>query len=159
MPLCTPALTTVVPLNSLPKYQQSNYISKLSLSSGGNDVGDKDEKKKDDDNDEILVEILKSQLLPPSDDYLSNQNKESGGEIQTQGPGQQHLSQRPLAGNLSSKLVEYTRGQVGNRRPFKPGGLMEDDIPKKTANDGDGCDEYEPFCSYHKIGLPRHYFV
>lgn len=145
MPICTPALTTVVPLKSLPKYQQSNYISKLSPSSGGNDDGGKDgnENKNDNDDDEILVEILKSQLLPPSDEDQINPN-------QAQGLGQQHLSQRPLAGNLSSKLVEYTRGQVGNRRPFKPGGLMEEDMPQKMINKGNdynGEDEYEPFCS------------
>lgn len=34
---------------------------------------------------------------------------------------------RPLQGNLSSKLVEYTRGTMGVRRPFRPGG-MDDEV-------------------------------
>jgi hypothetical protein len=120
MPICTPSLTTIVPQNSLPKYQRSNYLSKLSNG---------------DDNDAALVEVYKSDLLPPTEQENSN--------------GKQGPSQRPLGGNLSTKLVEYTRGQVGNRRPFKPGGLTEEDEldtkQNKTGNH-DEC-EYEPFYS------------
>jgi hypothetical protein len=140
MPICTPSLTTIVPQNSLPKHQQSNYISKTTMN--GNDANNNnDDYGNGDDDDDFLVEILKSDLLPPSEE----QGRSS--------------TSRPLAGNLSSKLTEYTRGQVGNRRPFKPGGLLDDDGEedghghdiknnKNTTNDKNSEeDEYEPFCS------------
>jgi len=50
---------------------------------------------------------------------LTNDGNENGG-----GGSDLH---RPLQGNLSSKLVEYTRGTMGVRRPFKPGGMDADD--------------------------------
>lgn len=37
------------------------------------------------------------------------------------------VTSRPLQGNLSSKLVEYTRGTMGVRRPFRPGGVDDED--------------------------------
>jgi hypothetical protein len=43
------------------------------------------------------------------------------------GGGGDDLRKRPLGGNLSSKLVEYTRGRMGVRRPFRPGGMDDDD--------------------------------
>ena len=57
------------------------------------------------------------------------------------GGGSADLHQRPLQGNLSSKLVEYTRGTMGVRRPFRPGG-MEDDILDDNGSD-DYADEEE----------------
>lgn len=130
MPICTPALTTIVSLKSLPKHQRSNYISKI-ISQVDKNCDTKDTDGNNDDDDDILVEVLKSDIV-------------SG---QTGGGGQhQQLSQRPLAGNLSSKLVDYTRGQVGNRKPFKPGGLLDDDRPRKHKIYQDG-NEYDPFRS------------
>ena len=49
------------------------------------------------------------------------------------------VQSRPLQGNLSSKLVEYTRGTMGVRRPFRPGGM--DDGDDQFLEDGKG-DEY-----------------
>lgn len=37
------------------------------------------------------------------------------------------LQRRQLAGNLSNKLSEYTRGMTGQSRPFRPGGLEQRD--------------------------------
>ena len=50
------------------------------------------------------------------------------------------LNSRPLQGNLSSKLVEYTRGTTGVRRPFRPGG-MEDDLIHADEDEEEG-DEF-----------------
>jgi len=39
------------------------------------------------------------------------------------------ISHRPVKGNLSDKLSEYTRGMAGQRsRPFRPGGLGDDEV-------------------------------
>lgn len=56
--------------------------------------------------------------------------------------GNSDLNQRPLQGNLSSKLVEYTRGTMGIRRPFRPGGF--DDVDEEGVGaDGYGDEEEE----------------
>ncbi len=125
MPICTPALTTIVPINSLPKHQRSNYISKFP-SSSSSDNGN------DDDDDETLVEVLISNISAQSPD------------------GQSPGGQRPLAGNLSSKLVEYTRGQVGTRRPFKPGGLTDYDNPQ-SKSDPNNSENEAPFSTPTEI--------
>ena len=129
IPICTPGLTTIVPLHTLPKHQQWNYISILPCIKH-NDNDDNN------NNDDTLVEILKSDL---EDNRIEEEERGK----------QQRPSQRPLAGNLSSKLVEYTRGQVGNRKPFRPGGLIEDDIHNNDNRrlKGDADHDYDPFCS------------
>lgn len=38
-----------------------------------------------------------------------------------------HNRQRRLGGNLTNKLSEYTRGVAGQARPFRPGGLGQED--------------------------------
>jgi len=128
MPICTPSLTTIVPLNTLPKAQRSLYLSRISFKSDNfSDVND---------DENTLVEIRTCDLLTPFE-----QEQQSSGK----GERANHLSQRPLAGNLSSKLVEYTRGRVGNRRPFKPGGSDDDDLQNDTKTNETNTDEtYEP---------------
>jgi hypothetical protein len=46
---------------------------------------------------------------------------------------------RPVRGNLTTKLAEYTRGMSGQTRPFRPGGLG-------TAAEGEGGDTAELVC-------------
>lgn len=53
-----------------------------------------------------VVEIPLSYLTPPDDQESSSS-----------------LQKRPLGGNLSSKLTEYTRGVAGQCKPFRPGGM------------------------------------
>ena len=103
------SLTTIVNEKSLPLSQRGNYVSK---SVHVKRVNDKEEQE-----EEVIVEVFKNDLLGLQDANNNNTN------INPQGKP----SQRPLSGNLSSKLVEYTRGQVGHRKPFKPGGLTEND--------------------------------
>jgi len=50
--------------------------------------------------------------------------------------GDDDVTSRPLQGNLSSKLVEYTRGSMGVRRPFRPGGL-DDEVDDSRGVDYD----------------------
>lgn len=64
------------------------------------------------DNGDVLVEVWKHSLT--SNEEIGNQ---AAGDVQ----------HRPLQGNLSSKLSEYTRGTMGVRRPFRPGGMDDDD--------------------------------
>ena len=47
---------------------------------------------------------------------------------------------RPLAGNLSGKLTEFTRGTVGRRNPFRAGGL---DDPEQSSLGGDSDDGHD----------------
>jgi len=61
-------------------------------------------------NNDGIVEVPISMLHPPSSSDLK-----------------ENSLQRPLQGNLSGKLTEYTRGQVGQRRPFQAGGMDSDD--------------------------------
>jgi len=46
---------------------------------------------------------------------------------------------RPLQGNLSTKLADYTRGQVGRRQPFRAGGIDADDLAIEEDG-GDGAE-------------------
>ncbi|KAL9181427.1 hypothetical protein ACHAXT_010232 [Thalassiosira profunda] len=62
--------------------------------------------------EEELVEVWAYSLTSDYDEEAGNTND---------------LHHRPLQGNLSSKLTEYTRGTMGVRRPFRPGGMDDDD--------------------------------
>lgn len=90
-------LQTLAPLSSLSQENREKYRK--------NDTSLSDS--------DIIVEVPTSMLLPTS----SSENNEKNSD----------LSARPLAGNLSGKLTEYTRGQVGRRQPFKAGGMDLDD--------------------------------
>jgi antiviral helicase SKI2 len=107
-PTSAPALTTLVPLNSLPQNQRDKCIARMGH-----------------ENDENgLVEIPLSALAPQ---HLVTDAAD--------GSRDQLPSHRPLTGNLSSKLTEYTRGQVGVRRPFRPGGMTKDESYDMTQDE------------------------
>ena len=97
-PKCAPSLTTIMPLSRVPP--GAKIV-------GGGRQSDNNESGNTDDR---LVEVWKHSLTS---------NEENGNN--------QDLQHRPLQGNLSSKLSEYTRGKLGVRRPFKPGGMDDDD--------------------------------
>jgi len=150
VPTSAPPVTTIVPLSSLPKQQsqQGQYIQIFKLENDNQDGNSQAE-------GDALVEVPISAIMPGT----RTQEKESSGS-----GGQGQLpSQRPLNGNLSSKLVEYTRGQVGKRQPFKPGGMDQDDHENGNGN-GNGNEhktddqkqqgneeEYLPYCSPEEI--------
>lgn len=146
VPTSAPPVTTIVPLSSLPKQSQQGdgqYIFKLE-----GDEGD------------ALVEVPISAIMP---DTRTQEKESSGNGSGGQGQGQQgqNPSQRPLNGNLSSKLVEYTRGQVGKRNPFKPGGMDPDENESEQGNGNElksdvqmqqgNEEEYLPYCSPEEI--------
>ena len=82
------------------------------------ETSSKDDTKEDDE----LVEVWVYSLVSEHDDDAKGND----------------LIQRPLQGNLSSKLVEYTRGTMGVRRPFRPGGLDgEDDFAPGEAHESE----------------------
>ena len=61
-----------------------------------------------------------------------------------------NIQSRPLQGNLSSKLVEYTRGTMGVRRPFRPGGMaMEEEAYESMSiiSEENGTKEDDDFLS------------
>ena len=92
-----PSLTTLMPRSRLPPGAKIREASC------------KDDTKEDDEDE--LVEVWVYSLTSEHDDDTRGND----------------LTQRPLQGNLSSKLVEYTRGTMGVRRPFRPGGLDDED--------------------------------
>lgn len=107
LPINTPSLTTVVALSSLPMEHRSFYFHKLFGS---------DEQNGGDENDalvEVPTEIVAA--CSPSDVASSGNRNEIGS-------GSSSVKNRPITGNLSSKLIEYTRGTVGARRPFTVSG-------------------------------------
>ena len=131
IPVCCPSVTTIVPLNSLPKHQRSSYIQKMGHG------------------DDALVEVPITAIMPGTV-VATDSNSDAQSKSKSQMP-----SQRPLAGNLSSKLVEYTRGHVGKRNPFQAGGMQNDSddshaFDSKTDDDGHG-NEYPQYCSPQEI--------
>jgi len=74
------------------------------------------------DCEDSVVEIPLSYLTPPDDE---------GGVTATSSI----LQKRPLGGNLSSKLTEYTRGVAGQCKPFRPGGMDDDNVADAALND------------------------
>ena len=97
-PKCTPSLTTIMPLSRVPAGAKICGQQPDSDCNGNND---------------ILVEVWKHSLISTDE----NGSDQVTGDVQ----------HRPLQGNLSSKLSEYTRGAMGVRRPFRPGGMDDDD--------------------------------
>ena len=140
MPLSAPPVTTLVPKKSLPQSLQS--ASFLHVLSNERENDNKNENnggtRSDTSEEDELVEVPIAALMP---------------DAQTSSQSQSHLpSQRPLAGNLSSKLVEYTRGQVGKRQPFKPGGMEGDMNETSNINAMSSSDnEYPEYCSPQEI--------
>jgi len=99
-PKCTSSLTTIMPMSRLPP---------------GAKICGRQPSATDDGNGDVLVEVWKHSLT----------NEEHDGNKASTGTGE--LQHRPLQGNLSSKLSEYTRGKMGVRRPFRPGGMGDDE--------------------------------
>jgi len=86
----------------------------------------------------LTEEQRKSQIVPHSNTSSCNYEDDDFVEVWIPNTGNSNVSkdgtaaaatattsstQRPLVGNLSSKLSEYTRGQVSRRQPFWPGGM------------------------------------
>ena len=103
-PKCTPALTTIMPLSRVPP---------------GAKICGQQQPSTNDSNGDVLVEVWKHSLTS---------NEESGNQVAGD------VQHRPLQGNLSSKLSEYTRGTMGVRRPFRPGGMDNDDDEYQDDN-------------------------
>lgn len=132
MPLSSPPVTTIVPLRSLPKFskieEEKSYVQIMRPDVGSDNANN---------DDSAIVEVPVDFIMPET------QTNDDNGDKKAQLP-----SQRPLNGNLSSKLVEYTRGQVGKRRPFKPGGLDDDDAESKKD---EVVQQQLPYCSAEEI--------
>lgn len=110
-----PSQTTLVPLSSIPHPNRAKLrIDTTSLQ------------------EDALVEVPVAVLMPP----------EEGAEGTSCGGAS--LAYRPLQGNLSGKLSEFTRGQVGRRAPFKAGGIDSDDLAIPSATDGDDVEDVTP---------------
>jgi hypothetical protein len=108
-----PSQTTLVPLSSIPHPNRA----KLRFDASSLD-------------EDALVEVPVAVLMPPED-----------GAESAPGGGTSSALSRPLQGNLSSKLSEFTRGQVGRRRPFKAGGIDSDDLAIPSAAGGEDEEE------------------
>jgi hypothetical protein len=101
-PLSVPQ-TTLVPWKSLPLSVQSKLLPPSDLVAGVVEVP--------------LLVLAKQEV----DDAADVADNEKGSATTTTG-SLSLLSKRPLGGNLTNKLSEYTRGISGQSKPFKPGG-------------------------------------
>ena len=72
------------------------------------------------------------------DDLFSEEVLRGESDVGKSDPSMSSLThgpqRRPLGGNLTNKLTEYTRGKSGNIKPFTPGGLDADEIAGVTAS-------------------------
>jgi len=137
-PLSEPQ-TTLVTWNSLPRAIQALY-TKPNTTTTTTTTNNHDEEEEDG-----ILEIDRRHHH-----LLSNSQEESttpphGG---TQGTV---LSRRPLHGNLTSKLSEYTRGVSGQCRPFRPGGMDDGILGDNNNNDDDDDDVGNNFLSSQAI--------
>lgn len=90
--------TTLFPKDLLPHSIQEKYVSQTQQNGDNND-------------DNIMI------LEVNRDDLVALQEDEDSNEV----------NHRPLGGNLTNKLSEYTRGKTGQCRPFRPGGIREEE--------------------------------
>ena len=112
------AMTTLVQWDSLPKNIQDRYQKPTDgdgTNGGGGGVVEVRRR------DLLAEEILEDEGViagsrSSSDNPLSSSSLTRGG-----------LQRRPLGGNLTNKLAEYTRGRSGQAKPFTPGGLDADE--------------------------------
>ena len=111
-PLSEP-MTTLVQWDSLPQKIQDRYKKP---ESGG------------------IVEVLRRDLL--AEEMLEIDSSDADGSKNNPSlPSLTHgLQRRPLGGNLTNKLTEYTRGRSGQAKPFVPGGLDANEIAAKTGS-------------------------
>jgi hypothetical protein len=122
-PLSAPQ-TTLVPWKSLPVSVQSCLVPPSDLDMGVVEVP--------------LVVLAKREV----DDTVVADSKGSAtgtgtGGTSAAGSSLSLLSKRPLGGNLTNKLSEYTRGMSGQSRPFRPGGTDVEIAAADGANDND----------------------
>jgi hypothetical protein len=101
-PLSVPQ-TTLVLWKSLPVSVQSKLVPPLDLEKG-------------------VVEVPLLVLAKQEVDSTDTADNEKGSAGTATTGGLSLLSKRPLGGNLTNKLSEYTRGISGQSKPFKPGG-------------------------------------
>ena len=131
-PRYLPPLTTLMPRSRLTPGARV-------LSRRGDGVVTDD----DDDDKDALVEVWAHSLLATASGRDADGVGGSGGAGKGRDvDGRNDPRCRPLGGNLSSKLVEYTRGRMGVRRPFKPGG-MDDEEGERYGYDSDDDDDDE----------------
>jgi len=90
--------TTLVSWNSLPKPIQDKILNTTTSKPDENGV----------------VEVPVSLLMPVDDSATAT--SDSG------------VLRRPLGGNLTNKLKEYTRGVSGQTKPFRAGGMVKEDL-------------------------------
>lgn len=73
------------------------------------------------DGEDAVVEVPLSYLAPEDEEAAIS----SSGTLQ----------RRPLGGNLTSKLTEYTRGVAGRCKPFRPGGMDDTNLAHPISED------------------------
>ena len=118
-PLSDP-MTTLVQWNSLPKSIQDRYQKPKDAddSNGGGGGG--------------VVEVRRRDLL--AEEMLREEGVVDGSKDDPSSLSLTHgLQRRPLGGNLTNKLTEYTRGKSGQAKPFTPGGLDADEVAPGSA--------------------------
>ena len=101
-------------------------------------------------NNSNIVEVDRSHLLATAllqeegGQQQQQQQQQASAQVQSQGSV---LNRRPLGGNLTNKLTEYTRGASGQCRPFRPGGVGQEETP--VAAEGE--QQSDPFFSEKAI--------
>jgi hypothetical protein len=116
--------TTLVPWKSLSKPLQKQLMASPSWVPPSSESHSNSSNHGGSEEDSWVVEVPLSMLAP------STASDTAG------------IVHRPLEGNLSTKLTEYTRGVVGTSRPFRPGGF-DDPVDQKNVRS-----------SYPNVNLP-----
>jgi hypothetical protein len=113
-PMSEPS-TTLFPRDLLPRSIQEKYYP-------------------DDNNTDAspIVEVDRTHLVALQDDDDEDDN--DNGKDQPQQLQGSTLNRRPLGGNMTNKLSEYTRGASGQCRPFRPGGVDQDEFDEKAED-------------------------
>ena len=144
-PLSSPQ-TTLVQWGTLPLPMQKQYLELASsnmLLTTSNTASM---------NEDTVVEVPVSLLVPIDSDAAGRMT--AGGTTSTGQPtvptgnaptnsaplptASSSVSKRPLGGNLTNKLHEYTRGTAGQTKPFRPGGIDPADLRSDgNAEDAD----------------------
>jgi antiviral helicase SKI2 len=128
-----PPRTTLVPRSKLPPNAKVVNFGHHHRSSIANVDGASSVQEGSDDVNE-LVEVYIDSLMADTNNTTTSERDND-------------LHKRPLGGNLSSKLVEYTRGTMGVRRPFRPGGMDDDDNETDNAENVENNDAADECCS------------
>ncbi len=153
-PRSQPSPTTLMPLSKVPPGAKifsriNKHHEQLFMKEEKGGRSDTDDAEEDE-----LVEVWTYSLSAYSTDQLPQLNQTH----------QNPQRRRPITGNLSSKLVEYTRGTMGVCRPFRPGGMddyedvddaggYQDDNAINDDHEGENC--VNPFLSEEAIANAR----